>query len=322
MLQKDMPPKDFVSLIGDMADLAMSALNYGQGALLPGLHPLVGASLDTVSYTATGGVYDFFRGRDIITAQQKAIGKGVGLPPLLGGEHGGSFWPFMGYQWNQLGGGAIWRYYDNADRPRDKSLMQTVLELPLVSTTAGRFIKVTNYGDYEWARSLTESSEKQRALRQLSESRVVGEIVQKQWADIPREKRYTVRLPVMARDALERLYPTRNFVNAAPRSWTDEEREIFAQSRARGPQVRRLVNLEAARVDNQTTAVYLLSSRPTVEGRNDLLTALASEVKTDLGWYRKVQKIVEYGALKPDQLPTPLWERWYRGYTQSGDRRR
>jgi N12 class adenine-specific DNA methylase len=103
----------------------------------PSLTPIFGAVGDTVKYASGRNIYDDYRNRMLFTEEELAAGGTK------------QFGKFLGYEFQELGGGIVWKFYAGEDRPRQKGTGQWILELPVASSTAGRFIKVSSYGQTE-----------------------------------------------------------------------------------------------------------------------------------------------------------------------------
>ena len=56
---------------------------------------------------------------------------------------------FVGYEFQQLGGGLVWKFYPGEERPRQRTKLQKILDFAVVSNVLGRSLKVTSYGHTE-----------------------------------------------------------------------------------------------------------------------------------------------------------------------------
>ncbi len=137
MLRRGARDQHVVSLLADVA-------NY-LGRDVPNLHPGIRALLfDLPTALAGGNPRDPFRDRNIWTDDEH----------LAGG------WPkwrtFIGYEFQQLGGGIVWRFSPGEQRPRRVRGWQRILEVPVASDVLRRWIRVSDYGVQEQAREARE----------------------------------------------------------------------------------------------------------------------------------------------------------------------
>ena len=100
---------------------------------------------------------------------------------LSADEQSARGWPawkkFLGWEFQQLGGGVIWRFYPGERAPERKTLGQTIIELPILSTVLGRFIRVTQYGDTERIRNAVELVRAEAARGRLAERSMVNDVI-------------------------------------------------------------------------------------------------------------------------------------------------
>lgn len=136
-------------------------LNYA-GGQVPSLSPVVGEALFTIpAFVAGQNPYDFFRGRPILTDEQQLAG---GMERVK---------PFLSYLFQQMGGNVIMKLAYNETVPKNPSLSEKIINLPVLSNIAGRFIKVTDYGETEKIRAISNEIRSENAKQNLENRRVV-----------------------------------------------------------------------------------------------------------------------------------------------------
>ena len=88
-------------------------------------------------------------------------------------------WPawkrFLGWEFQQLGGGIVWKFYPGEARPRQQTRGQRILELPVLSNIVGRFIRITNYGETETLGAIQGKIEAEKAGQRIEEKGRVHE---------------------------------------------------------------------------------------------------------------------------------------------------
>lgn len=137
------------------------------GGQIPSFSPVVDLTIHTLpTYLAGNNPYDFFRGRPILTDEQQLAGGTERLKP------------FMAYLFQQLGGGVFMKLYTNETVPRNPTLSEKVVDLPLISNIAGRFIKTSDYGETEKLREITNEVRSDKARESISNKREVFSAVQ------------------------------------------------------------------------------------------------------------------------------------------------
>jgi len=116
----------------DVSDIA--SLFGGQ---LPTVSPAIEAPVTALQFAQGKNPYDSFRGRQVLTDEQMKAGGWYALKPFL-------LWEF-----NQVGGNIFTKFYVGEQTPTEKSLGEKFLQLPVISNIAGRFIRVSDYGQIE-----------------------------------------------------------------------------------------------------------------------------------------------------------------------------
>src|SRR5207342_841939 len=90
--------------------MATQIVSYMAGQL-PGATPALGAASDLIQYASGRNPYDAFRGRLVLTQDE--------LDSRTESWH--AFGKVMGYEFMQLGGGMVWKFYSGDERPVDKT---------------------------------------------------------------------------------------------------------------------------------------------------------------------------------------------------------
>jgi hypothetical protein len=137
------------------------------GGQVPTLSPVVELGAFTLpTFLAGNNPYDFFRGRQVLTDDQQTAG---GMERLK---------PFLSYMFQQMGGSVFMKLYNNETVPKDPSLSEKIVNLPVASNIAGRFIKVSNYGEVEKVREVSNEVRSEKAREGIENRRVVFDYVE------------------------------------------------------------------------------------------------------------------------------------------------
>lgn len=137
------------------------------GGQAPSVSPSITAFGNTISFISGQNPYDFFRGRPVLTDDQMLAG---GVEKVK---------PFLAYMFENMGGSLFAKLYYNETVPKDPSLSERLVNLPIASNVAGRFIKVSNYGDTEQLREITNEIRSENAREQIKNRRVIFDYVQR-----------------------------------------------------------------------------------------------------------------------------------------------
>jgi hypothetical protein len=200
------PQDDFGRLIGglvwkalqgargdkDALRAAMHVFDYTAGQV-PSVTPVVQLASDMATFAAGANVYDPFRNRFLFTEDE------------LKARDSRTLSKFLGYEFQQLGGGIVWKFYPGEQRPREQTAGQRILELPVVSNVVGRWIRITNYGEVEQLREARSGVERDEARRRLDERDAVNEALREYSRLIP-PKRTAAEQQRLARQVVSRLY--------------------------------------------------------------------------------------------------------------------
>lgn len=139
-------------------------IDYSAGQF-PGLTPAIDVVSDTVSFLSGRNPYDNFRARPVFTDEEWKA------------RDWGTVKKFIGYEFQNIGGGIVWKFYPGEDRPKRKSTGQRILELPVVSNVVGRFIRISSYGDVERMRTAQGRVEREEARQRRREREAVHEAI-------------------------------------------------------------------------------------------------------------------------------------------------
>jgi hypothetical protein len=175
----------------DMLQAAREVLSY-MGGQVPSTAPILSAPGETYQYLTGQNVYDSFRNRFLFTDDELRAG---GLRKLR---------KFVGYEFQALGGGIVWKFYAGEGRPRERTVGQKILEFPVASNVVGRWLKVTDAGEREQLRAADEPVKQQEARHRLAEKDAVTDAV-KDLMGVPADKR-TAAINQRARALANELY--------------------------------------------------------------------------------------------------------------------
>jgi hypothetical protein len=127
------------------------------GGQLPNVSPIFNLVGSTATYATGGNPRDAFRGRNVLTDQEQVA---RGWP---------AFKKFTGWEFQQLGGGILYKFYNNEPFPKEKTWGQRLVNLPLTGNITGRFVTVGQYGRAEEARAAARQPAQLEARMSLRE---------------------------------------------------------------------------------------------------------------------------------------------------------
>ncbi len=189
--------------LGQLAD-------YSAGQF-PSVAPVFEAGLSTVQFASGRNPYDAFRGRYVFTEDE------------FKARDWRTVKKFIGWQFQQLGGGVVWKFYPGEQRPRERTPAQKVLELPVVSNIIGRFVRITNYGEIEAFRGAQRQAARSEAQRRLTENEAINEAI-RAYLELPADRQTDDERDTLARQLTRALYD-------APRERAVRERAIRTKLR-------------------------------------------------------------------------------------------
>ena len=174
------------------------------GGQFPSVTPLIEALSSTGQFLTGRNPYDFFRGRNVLTDDEF---KARDFRTLK---------KFLGWEFQQLGGGVIWKFYAGEQRPEKQTTGQFILQLPILSNILGRFIKITNYGQVEELRETIGETQRGEARRRLNERDAVNDAV-REYQALPEAEQTPGAILGIARDIADELYKDATFKERAER---------------------------------------------------------------------------------------------------------
>lgn len=281
-----------VSPLGQIAiDMAWSTLigiNYA-GQSLPTLTPSIGVPLDIYKYSQASNVmggegpgpYDPFRGRHVLRESQ--LDEGVFGPDGLSAwgtdRSGGSLAPFLGYVWNQVGGGIFYRYINRTQYSKlDKDGLERFIELPGLSNM-NRFIRAGRYGDIEKIRQAQDVPRRYSAAIQHQERAVSVEEVRKaidaansggmgQRERIENHGFMIAEIDATFANVMDRLYPLSGSFDSQnePQDWLSEDRYNVSQRLQFGSAVKELIEGEFQKANGQGDWMRAVLNEPVGRG--------------------------------------------------------
>lgn len=158
--------KAFSAPTNDVAwttDLAQT-LSY-MGGQVPSVSPTITTGSAIYDYLSGQNPYDSFRGRNVLSDD---VFKAGGLYA----NKAMAAWVF-----NQLGGGIFYRFTTEQLPPREESIPEKVLDLPVISNIAGRFVRVTTYGRTEQLKQIAANQAAAEARARLERRSFVNKYV-------------------------------------------------------------------------------------------------------------------------------------------------
>jgi len=143
-----------------------SIIDY-TGGQLPSVSPYLAAIMDTAVMASGGNPRDRFRRVDLLTRDEQAARS-------AGAEHQLHAWrKFVGWEFQKIGGSVIWTFTPGGDQPREQTLGQRILKLPLVGPIARRFVYIGQRGHGELVRDVSTVEAGELAARRQRERPVI-----------------------------------------------------------------------------------------------------------------------------------------------------
>jgi len=135
------------------------------GGQLPSISPAVESFSSTVQFLSGQNPYDVFRGRPVLS---ETTFKAGGWPATKA---------FLGWQFQQLGGGIFYRFYHEPSVPKEQGAVERIFTLPVIGNVAGRFVRVSDYGQVEKLKAVEEKVEKEKARETLKERELINKYI-------------------------------------------------------------------------------------------------------------------------------------------------
>ena len=234
------------------------------------------------------------------------------------GGYGGSMRPMLGYEWNKLGGGILYRY-----RPRgalqgmDKSFLENLIEMPINSNLMGRFMRASSYGAQEISDARVAASEVMNAKMRGRETRYIdGELKKYHQANPVRSERLhnvdqiMTDVNIVVNNVLESMHPTSDLFDPNREGgWSREDRNAIIMRDGRRSSLRNRVQRGFLNLNSQDFqrdflfGVDATSTTPDkrLSPRGQLLNSQASRYPSDAQWAWEVMQLVAY---RPGLIPT------------------
>lgn len=225
-------------------------LDYTAGQI-PNVMPGINAVASTVEFLGGRNVYDPFRGRFVFTDDE------------LAARDWSTVKKFVGWEFQQLGGGIVWKFYPGEARPRAKTVGQQILDAPILSNIVGRFIRITAYGETEQLRVEQQKVQRDEARRRQRERAAVSAALEA-YVALPKPERTPARVLELARQVAHKLYVK-----------PEEYSERFQAIRTR-------MRIGAARGGDDPLVDAVLSATTTAQKVAVILAASAVRSETDL----------------------------------------
>lgn len=139
----------------------MQVFSY-TGGQIPSVSPAIQSLVATTQYLSGQNPYDWFRGRNVIS---DTVFQAGGTESLKS---------FLGWQFQQLGGGIFYRFYHEPTAPKAESTAEKVFNLPVLGNILGRFVRVSDYGKLEELRAVEKRVQKEEAQQILKDRELVN----------------------------------------------------------------------------------------------------------------------------------------------------
>ena len=202
----------------------------------PGVSPAITTTEDTLAFASGQNPYDEFRGRTLFTEDE------------LKARDTRALTKFIGWEFQNLGGGIVWKFYPGEQRPRAQTTGQKIIALPIVSNIVGRFVRITNYGELESLRKAAGRVQRDEARARLSEREALGRVLREWQAPAT----YSDDGRVVGRD--------RAVIRAATRIAAELYRDDPAEALRRAPEIRQMLQLGLLRSQSDPVIDAVLSA--------------------------------------------------------------
>lgn len=212
----------------NVTNMVRDVVDYSAGQL-PSVSPVINVASSSVQFLSGRNVYDPFRGELLLTEDEmKARNPRTGLPPAS------VIKKFVGYEFQELGGGIVWRFVPGEARVKretgdirfavDVPLLSdvaqgtfTAAEWPIVSNLIGRWLKVSNQGEKQALDKAVEPEVAGAAYARLEEKRLRN-VELKALMALPKTQRTEGQYWAAARRVVEQVYAGQNMGEKAAKT--------------------------------------------------------------------------------------------------------
>jgi hypothetical protein len=150
----------------------LDIVSFGAGQF-PNITPAITMPLAIGQYLSGQNPYDFFYGRNVIPEKEFKAGGKYSLIPFLK-------WVF------RSSGGRIIMNLDIAEQSPTKETWYTkILKMPILSDIIGRWIKVSNYGDSERLKMLSDKAEQEKSIKSIEENQILNKYLKEYLSQPP-----------------------------------------------------------------------------------------------------------------------------------------
>ena len=231
------------------------------------------------------------------------------------GGYGGSMRPFIGYQWNRMGGGIIYRYRPRGSmRGADRSFLEHLAEMPLNSNLMGRFIRSSGYGLQEQADRRRDVSKNVSARLSGRENHLARQQVETYLKSNPDRverlkdfDRIGTDIATITDNVLQEAYPnTQEFNPRNRRGWSDDDIKANDHRLRRAGGVKNMVqniymNANGHNWQRDWLGDATIGINPSEGERADLLSHTADTNPSNEQFAREVLTLVAY---QPNLIPS------------------
>lgn len=139
----------------------MQIVSY-TGGQIPSVTPVVESISATAQYMSGKNPYDSFRGRNVLSDTLFQAG---GMEAHKA---------FLGWQFQQLGGGIFYKFYHEGTPPEERSIAEKIFNLPVLGNVVGRFVRVSDYGQLEALREIENAVKAEEAKASIEKRQLVN----------------------------------------------------------------------------------------------------------------------------------------------------
>jgi N12 class adenine-specific DNA methylase/2'-5' RNA ligase len=193
---------------GDILKTMGQVVDYSSGQF-PSVSPQADAISRAIQYASGRNPYDAYLGRNIFTDEE------------FKARDFDTFKKFVGWEFQALGGGMIWKFYPGEATPREQTTGQKIIQLPIVSNVVGRFVRISNFGETEDLRAAQAPVERDEARERKTERKALNEVIAEYQQRAP-GRQTRPEQQQLAKDLARRLYPA-----DTPKEREDHEDKLF-----------------------------------------------------------------------------------------------